>query len=463
MSKVDAIKFRMYNTGSVGDCHLLLFEKAGQVTFKMMIDCGGWSTNSELISPVVEDIKTTCGGVIDLLIVTHQHLDHVSGFNQAKPVFDQITVKNVWMSWIENQADDIAKILKTKYGKTLAHIKENADRAVKELDIDSKTLPSIRGLGARMNAKRMKMQDTQKLIRFEMGFEAGKTIRKGARPTNDMAMEYVRAKGEIEYRTPGEVIKGIPGTEGIKFFILGPPRDEDMKYFKIPTDDEEMYKNAMKAAADKSARKKKKESILDTGVQLEENVSPFTSQYYVSDGEKRKFNQRYNSEEYVWRQIETDWLETAASIAMRATRLTNNTSLAMALEFEDSGRVVLLPGDAQSGNWMGWHKTDVSESLRINGGKTTEQLLNNTVFYKVGHHGSHNGTASRSGFDHVNGPDVVAMMPLAQDEVPEEWGGAENFPAKGLYGVLITKTRGRLIRTDEGVVTDPRLRRKETN
>jgi hypothetical protein len=48
-----------------------------------------------------------------------------------------------------------------------------------------------------------------------------------------------------------------------------------------------------------------------------------------------------------------------------------------------------------------------------------------------------------------------------QDKVPAVWGGAANFPAKGLYKVIVEKTSGRVLRTDMGWVTDsngPKLR-----
>jgi hypothetical protein len=118
--------------------------------------------------------------------------------------------------------------------------------------------------------------------------------------------------------------------------------------------------------------------------------------------------------------------------------------------------VILLPADAQSGNWMGWHKEDVTKSFTKKGGKDTDELLANTVFYKVGHHGSHNGTAAKSGLEKMKSRELVAMMPLVQDKVPSAWGGPANFPAKSLYGHLIEKTNGRLIRTDEGPVSDAR-------
>ena len=99
MKKVDSIITRMYNTGSVGDCLLLQFLKEDAVSFSMLIDCGGYHTDPKLISDCAKDIKTKLNGQpLDLVVVTHEHLDHVSGFNQAKTVYDSIPFKRVWMA-----------------------------------------------------------------------------------------------------------------------------------------------------------------------------------------------------------------------------------------------------------------------------------------------------------------------------------------------------------------------------
>jgi hypothetical protein len=103
---------------------------------------------------------------------------------------------------------------------------------------------------------------------------------------------------------------------------------------------------------------------------------------------------------------------------------------------------------------MSWHNETVSKQLKLNGGKVAKELLNNAVLYKVGHHGSHNGTASKSGLENMTNKKLVAMMPLVQDKVPAQWGGAKNFPAKKLYAKLIEKTNGAVLRTDEGAITD---------
>ena len=45
------------------------------------------------------------GGNLALLIMTHRHADHISGFATCKDVFSQFTVERVWMSWFENPND----------------------------------------------------------------------------------------------------------------------------------------------------------------------------------------------------------------------------------------------------------------------------------------------------------------------------------------------------------------------
>ena len=106
----------MYHTGSVGDCFLLLFEKAGVTTFSMLIDCGGYKTKKVLITQAAQDIKNSVvNNTIDLVVVTHEHEDHLSGFNLARTIFDTLTFKQVWMSWAENKTDPLAiKLFKEK-------------------------------------------------------------------------------------------------------------------------------------------------------------------------------------------------------------------------------------------------------------------------------------------------------------------------------------------------------------
>jgi len=451
MEAINNITIRMYNTGSVGDCILYLFKKDAVVKFKMLIDCGGIKTTSATVNPCVEDIRSTCNGAVDLLVVTHQHEDHLSGFNLGRDLFNKITVKQTWMSWVEDPTDPIAQTVKTRYGKKLKQLRASTEKSLQK--ISRLSAPAeFKNAKKRLDTAKLNLRQTLDLIDFEAGESHGPRLAAGSR-TNDDAIEYTRKKGNIVYRHPGEVVKNIPGAEGIKFYILGPPRDKDLKFLKIEMNEDEMYHLA--ATAD-SNDEEPAESIVHSGILLTDGISPFPEYYLEKGHDKILFQKRYNSEKYKWRQIEIDSEDDGSETALALIKLTNNTSLAMALEFEGSGKVILLPADAQSGNWMSWHKADVMKSLKDGGGKNTDELLASTVFYKVGHHGSHNGTASQSGLEKMTGRNLVAFMPLVQDKVPAAWGGAANFPAAKLYGALIEKTKGRLVRTDEGIVTDER-------
>jgi beta-lactamase superfamily II metal-dependent hydrolase len=450
---IDSVKVRMYKTGSVGDCILLLFQKGAAVTFSMLIDCGGIKTTSALMSPCVDDIRKTCDGKLDLLVVTHQHEDHISGFNLARPVFEQITVGEVWMSWVEDPTDDIAKMIKKQFGKKLKDLKHAAAGASAALKKLSNQKSDVMGVERRFGAGKQSVDETMALLAFEEGQSYGKGLAAG-KATNDDAMNFVKKKGKkITYHLPGDVIKDMKGTEGIKFYILGPPRDPDLKFLKIEMDEDEIYHLALTASPG-SLSATTNDHITQSGVTLAPGASPFSNNFKMSNAEEVVFKKKYNNADFRWRQIETDWLSSSGGMALALNRFTNNTSLAMALEFSDTGSVILLPADAQSGNWMSWQKPDVMKKLKANGGKDTNELLASTKFYKVGHHGSHNGTASTQGLEKINRPDLVAFMPLVQDKVPAAWGGAANFPAKKLYQALIDKTKGRIVRTDEGVIKD---------
>ena len=402
----------------------------------------------------MEDIKNIAGK-IDLLVVTHQHEDHLSGFNLARQLFDQIPVDQVWMSWAEDPTDDVAVILKKTAGKKLAELKVKVAHASKQLAKGKSHSQNSSKLNDALQFRKKTLKNTKELLEFEEGRIHGMRLAAGSR-TNEDAMAYTKKKGALTFKKPGDLIEDLIGAEGVKFYILGPPRDEDLKYIRIEMNEAEMYH----LAASDSEDHRVTDTLWKTGVNLVQGRSPFDASFSMKGADLKKGFKEYNSPDYQWRQIEEDYLDTASDLAIALNRFVNNTSLAMALEFGATGKVMLLPADAQSGNWMSWHRPEVMNSFKAKGGKDTNDLLKATVFYKAGHHLSHNGTASVSGLDLMQG-DLVSFAPLVQDKVPDQWGGAANFPAEKLYKVLISKTRGRLVRTDMGLVTDhnaPELR-----
>src|SRR5262245_23786912 len=92
------VTIRMYKVG-FGDCFLLLIPTdAG--TKKMLIDCGSLKNHkkkiAEISNRVIEDIRDSDGTPrIDVLVVTHRHADHISGF--ANPEWSKVEVGEVWI------------------------------------------------------------------------------------------------------------------------------------------------------------------------------------------------------------------------------------------------------------------------------------------------------------------------------------------------------------------------------
>jgi hypothetical protein len=114
-------------------------------------------------------------------------------------------------------------------------------------------------------------------------------------------------------------------------------------------------------------------------------------------------------------------------------------------------RVLLFPADAQLGNWLSWQK--LAFKVRQPNGEvedvTAADLLGRAVFYKVGHHASHNGTASAQGLELMASEELIAAIPVdravAIKKSPPWW-----MPAEALYKRLLEKTRGRVLRSDLG-------------
>src|SRR5437016_2477312 len=74
-------RVRMYRHG-LGDCFLLSFPKQEGGQFHVLIDCGLISVASnpkEMMTRVANNIARESGGHLDLVVLTHEHWDHVSG------------------------------------------------------------------------------------------------------------------------------------------------------------------------------------------------------------------------------------------------------------------------------------------------------------------------------------------------------------------------------------------------
>lgn len=92
---------RAYNV-LFGDCILVSIPKTDRVRH-ILFDFGnapsgarGGGRND--VFPAAKDIAKRTDGRLDLVVMTHEHLDHMEGFFSEKAVFDKMEVGEVWMS-----------------------------------------------------------------------------------------------------------------------------------------------------------------------------------------------------------------------------------------------------------------------------------------------------------------------------------------------------------------------------
>jgi hypothetical protein len=118
--------------------------------------------------------------------------------------------------------------------------------------------------------------------------------------------------------------------------------------------------------------------------------------------------------------------------------------------------VLLFPGDAQEGNWLSWHDPSIKWQVAQPDGATAtvvaQDLLARTVFYKVGHHSSHNATAKGKGLELMTKQsELTAFIPVdRQVALGRSPAGTWKMPARQLYRGLMDKCQGRVVRSDIG-------------
>jgi hypothetical protein len=464
------VKVRMYRQG-LGDCFLISFGKKGSQRH-VMIDCGtlGSTTTGVKMKDVVKHVSDSTGKHLDLLVATHEHKDHVSGFNSEKPAFDDIEVDHVWLAWTENAEDDDAK----KIAKYKGDLLGAAKLAARALETDAF------GAGAAHARAKELGGGIRELLGFSDESALGATLAK----TINEAMGYVQKKAgaELEFRDPGQVIEPA-WLPGVRVYVLGPPRDPKALANLGKHGSEELYELAARrgkdlvATAGFFAAAESHEAYyatVDADERAElERVRPFDSRHRIDakgDAGKAAFTAYFGAEEG-WRRIDHDWLTGAADLALQLDGQTNNTSLALAFELIEKGRVgkvLLFPADAQVGNWLSWHGETMKFEVKDKGGGTrtltAKDLLAHTVLYKVGHHASHNATVREHGLEMMESPDLVALIPVDRAVAIKKTPRWE-MPARGLYKRLLQKAGGRVLRSDIGWATPekdfPRLFKKE--
>ncbi len=117
------LRVRMYRVG-FGDFFLLSIPSGGGHEH-ILIDCGVHHADIDSIDAAVTQMAGDCGGKLALIIMTHRHADHISGFAKCRDVFGKLSVDAVWMPWFEDPANKDAVRAQAGLTALAAQLKTN--------------------------------------------------------------------------------------------------------------------------------------------------------------------------------------------------------------------------------------------------------------------------------------------------------------------------------------------------
>jgi len=450
------VRIRMYRQG-LGDCFLLTFY-GGPEPNHVLIDCGvlsGTPGGKDKIVRVAKSIKEVTEGKLKALVATHEHWDHLSGFYDAKDIFGPMNIVEIWVAWTEDPSNPAAQNLKRQNRLRLQAVHQ----ALAQLANSDQ--PHLQGYG----------QGVSELLGFFGGPAAVTGLAAASEKTADAMANVTQRSPAPTYLKPGELLRRdwLPG---VRVYVLGPPLDPSQLKQMEGRQGTETYGltgadsafaialEAMVPAAEDAPADPLK------GLQIDAAL-PFNASLQWRDepdekGKKKIRTDRqfgplfkaYMADNAAWRRIDQDWLLSVARLGLQLDSATNNTSLVLAFEFSDTGQVLLFAADAQIGSWKSWLalKWKLGEGDDKEKTFETAELLQRTVFYKVGHHGSHNATLKEGGLEAMTTPGLVAAIPVDQNFAnnSKHW----QMPAPPLYTRLQDLTRGRILRADAAWPSD---------
>jgi beta-lactamase superfamily II metal-dependent hydrolase len=356
-----ALRVRMYRVG-FGDFFLLTVPtKTGPQ--HILIDCGVHAGDIKSMKDCVQDLAQETDRKLALVIATHYHADHLSGFATN---FDEFAQFEVGMVWITNRLDP-----------------KNEGAAKFKAQITSLAGQLQLRLGARRDDAGKQAADK---VQNALGIQLGAKEKEGG---NEKALrlltEGFKNKPPVRYYqgndTP-EFPKALKGA--ITAELLAPAPIDSGKEFASSDNKKEQY---LGAAADE-------------GLPSSKDLKPFEKEWPAGAGDyppevflpyrtaEQLERNRPGSPKTLEKLIQAAQPDVLLAMAEAVDGTLNNQSLVVL--FTCRGKKLLFVGDAQWGNWSYWlyGKKITGDDPGIN--KKAKDILGSIDFFKVGHHGSTN-------------------------------------------------------------------------
>lgn len=400
---VDRISMRMYSVG-FGDCFLVTFW-FGQTPKRVLFDCGSLSKTKTQVAKIASDVVATCttegAAKVDLVVCTHRHKDHVSGFDN--PVWNTVEVGEVWMPWTEDPTDPDAFRIRNRQSAFALALSQAIDPGVKP---DSTPL-------ANKSARTSKSAQLALALNSLTNEQAMSTLHRGF--AGNPPRRFLPAKPADNNASATSQVYTIASLPGVRFHILGPSRDEKVIASMDPPANA-AYLAQSQAIPEKSGLVGGCESIWQISEAAFRAQSPWTT---FNDDDRKMVDEVAKDPDF-------------SVLAAAIDNAVNNTSLMIMIEA--GNQLLLFPGDAQ---WGTWKAAMDQEAVR--------DLLTRTTILKVSHHGSHNGTPK----EFVESLASEGVTAFVSTGTVTQWPG---IPREPLMRALSAKTK--LARSDVASAPD---------
>ncbi len=448
----DRVTVRMYK-GILGDCLMLILEKDAHDPTHILIDCGvlqGTPGADVLMKERVANIFATTGSKgLDLVVITHEHADHISGFALAAETFKANKLDKLWLAWTEDPHDPDGIEFQQRFGEGFAIL--GALGATLRIDGSDDSIRHNDPLGLTGFSGNLPTQDPKTK---KIGPRSSRAIYKNL-------SDQVGA-GNTAFLSPGMVLD-TPGALALRTYVLGPPRDARMMAKTVPNgsekDAQEYFAMAgrdsgaaeLRSPFAKPYRWKSRKQISRVRMPSSHfdrlNAEALTALRYF--GTSRPDLDFDPGESQVHRAIDDTAQTMFSTLSIRMDNMTNNSSLVLAFELPGDAGILLFAADAQAGNWLSWKNVAFREKPDAKPLKlTSADLLARTRFYKVGHHGSHNATMKQDGLERMTSGELVSMVPTDAEvarKQPAHW----QMPNPKVEAALLDK--GLVLRGDRTI------------
>ncbi len=302
----DELLVRVYKVGC-GDCIFVRIPDKER-PYHLLIDCGNFflKNDPDDLKPALEDVKSLLNeeivpvshrGHLDLLVATHEHYDHMVGFDSSADIFKTIEVDRVWLPVAMKPDHPEAH----QFRAFQAEVQKAINRFVNDRELNLN--PSLRSALEMMSASKE---------------EAITALTKDIPDNSGIQPSYVYRgfEGDLSEQDAGKTLLDFKDPE-TKLSVLAPENEIDKSYlghgFGVLQDlgeEEGAYALVPK----------------DQRIDLPANIS------------MREFRELKNELQYA-----------SLLAASQSGEVVNNTSVVLLLEWK--GRRLLFPGDAEQKSW----------------------------------------------------------------------------------------------------------------